>query len=100
MRNKVLKGFKEFYKINIEYPGALNINNFRQKFKNYAQAITNNKKEIATILNEQFASVFVDEPADETLPDLPSRTKSNLNDLDINTSDITHLLTKLDKYKS
>ncbi len=68
--------------------------------RNKSNDITNNKKEIATILNEQFASVFVDEPADETLPDLPSRTKSNLNDLDINTSDITHLLTKLDKYKS
>ena len=68
--------------------------------RNKSNEITNNKKEIDTILNEQFASVFVDEPVDETLPDLPSRTKSNLIDLDINTSDITHLLTKLDKYKS
>ena len=58
------------------------------------------KKNKAKILNEQFSSVFVSEPFDENLPEFEQRTSNEINDFPINITEISNLLSKLDKFKS
>ena len=45
--------------------------------KNNQNTVTNNKQEIASILNDQFSSVFVNELADETLPEFAMTSTNN-----------------------
>ena len=68
--------------------------------KNSNNLTTNNKKEIASILNDQFSSVFVNEPIQEILPEFSKRTNSELNDISITQPEITNHLLNLDKFKS
>ena len=79
----------------------------RQKTKDPISAIrkhdndiSNDKKEMASILNDQFSSVFVTETQDEALPDFPFRTNNRLSDFKIETIDVEDLLAKLDKNKA
>lgn len=68
--------------------------------RNKNNEVTNDKKNIAKILNEQFSSVFVSEPFDENLPEFEQRTSNEINDFPINITEISNLLSKLDKFKS
>ena len=79
----------------------------RQKTKDPISAIrkhdndiSNDKKEMASILNDQFSSVFVTETQDEALPDFPFRTNNRLSDFKIEMIDVEDLLAKLDKNKA
>ena len=55
---------------------------------------------MASILYDQFSSVFVTEKQDEALPDFPFRTNNRLSDFKIETIDVEDLLAKLDKNKA
>ena len=55
------------------------------------------KKEKASILNDQFISVFVTETQDVSLPDFPFRTYNRLSDFKIEMIDVEDLLANLDK---
>jgi hypothetical protein len=68
--------------------------------KNANNIITNDKKEIASILNVQFSSVFVNESSHESIPEFPKRTNNEINDISITQHEIANLLANLDKFKS
>ena len=79
----------------------------RQKTKDPIGAIRNNnntiitdKREIANTLNEQFSSVFVNEPSNISLPNFASRTNNKIANFDIKEPEVAKLLSELDKFKS
>ena len=59
-----------------------------------------NKLEIANILNQQFESVFVNEPTELSIPDFDLRTKIRLDNVPITSTIIETFLSKLDPNKT